>query len=119
MSGSERERTTGAVALRYAPGEMPVPRVVAKARGEGAERILALAREHGVPVREDHDLLELLALCELGEEIPEELYQVVAELVHCLWRLNEDLALRAPRGAESNAPRRARSAESNAPRGAA
>jgi flagellar biosynthesis protein len=93
MSAAEPQPALGAVALRYAPGETAAPRVVAKARGEGAERILALAREHGVPVR---DLLELLALCELGEEIPEELYQVVAELVHCLWRLNEDLALRAP-----------------------
>jgi flagellar biosynthesis protein len=96
MSAAEPQPALGAVALRYAPGETAAPRVVAKARGEGAERILALAREHGVPVREDRDLLELLALCELGEEIPEELYQVVAELVHCLWRLNEDLALRAP-----------------------
>lgn len=115
MSQPQREpTTTGAVALRYAPNEMPVPRVVAKARGEGAERILALAREHGVPVREDRDLLELLALCELGDEIPEELYQVVAELVHCLWRLNEDLALRAPVCASGLG-----SLESNASRGAA
>jgi flagellar biosynthesis protein len=77
-----------AVALRYERAEMPAPRVTAKGSGELAQRILALARAHDVPVREDPDLLELLAACDLGQEIPSELYRVVAELLAFLQRLN-------------------------------
>jgi len=81
-----------AVALRYDPAARPAPDVVAKGKGETAERILALAREHGIPVREDQDLLALLAACEVGEEIPLELYTVVAELLAYLYRVNGELA---------------------------
>ena len=77
-----------AVALRYERAEMPAPRVTAKGSGELAQRILALARAHDVPVREDPDLLELLAACDLGQELPSELYHVVAELLAFLQRLN-------------------------------
>lgn len=77
-----------AVALRYERADMPAPRVTAKGTGELARRILALAEEHDVPVRTDPDLLELLAACDLGQEIPSELYQAVAELLAFLYRLN-------------------------------
>lgn len=80
-----------AVALRYDEGDGAAPRVVARGRGEIAERILAAAAEHDVPVRQDADLLELLAVCDLDEEIPSELYGAVAELLAYLWRLNEEL----------------------------
>ena len=46
----------------------------------------------GPPVREDADLLELLAVCDLGDEIPPELYSAVAELLSYLFRLNASLA---------------------------
>lgn len=84
-SSTPRQR---AVALRYERADMPAPRVAAKGSGELARRILALAHEHDVPVRADPDLLELLAACELGAEIPEELYHAVAELLAFLYRLN-------------------------------
>lgn len=77
-----------AVALRYDRADMPAPRVTAKGGGELAGRILELARAHDVPVRSDPDLLELLAACDLGEEIPSELYHAVAELLAFLYRLN-------------------------------
>jgi flagellar biosynthesis protein len=80
-----------AVALRYEPGSEHAPRVVAKGDGRLAERILAFAREHGVAVREDRDLLELLA-CDVGEEIPVELYDAVARILTCLYTLNRKLA---------------------------
>jgi flagellar biosynthesis protein len=79
------------VALRYARGGDAAPRVTAKGRGELAERMLALAREHGVPVREDPDLVALLAACELGDEIPADLYAAVAGLLTYLYRLNGEL----------------------------
>jgi len=88
MNPHGRGNRPRAVALRYERVEMPAPRVTAKGSGELAQRILALAHAHDVPVREDPDLVELLAACDLGEEIPSELYHAVAELLAFLQRLN-------------------------------
>lgn len=89
---AKKDAPRHAVALRYDPAARPAPEVVAKGKGGTAERILALAREHGIPVREDADLLQLLAACEVGEEIPLDLYTVVAELLAYLYRVNGELA---------------------------
>ena len=70
-----------AVALQYDKSAVPVPRVVAKGRGESGEAILALAREHGVPIEENAPLAEALAQVELGDDIPEALYRAVAEVL--------------------------------------
>lgn len=80
-----------ALALRYDPAGDPgsAPRVVAAGRGEAAESILALAAEHGIPVRHDRELLELLAQVDLGREIPLELYAAVAEVLAFLLRVDE------------------------------
>ena len=86
-------RATGrplAVALRYERRETDAPRVTAKGAGELAQRILELARANDVPVREDPDLLELLSACDVGAEIPQELYHAVAELLAFLHRLNAE-----------------------------
>ena len=89
--GKGEPRPPLAVALRYEPNRRPAPDLVAKGRGELAERILEVAHEHDVPVREDADLLQLLALCDVGEEIPIELYAAVAELLAYLYRVNGEL----------------------------
>ena len=68
-----------AVALQW-NGE-GAPRVTAKGREEVAERILALAREHDVPIKEDRELTAVLAHVELGDAIPEELYLAVAQVI--------------------------------------
>lgn len=83
------------VALRHDPERRGAPDLVAKGSGEIADRILALAKEHDVPVREDRDMLQLLALCDVGDEIPVELYTAVAELLAYLYRLNTELDPRA------------------------
>jgi flagellar biosynthesis protein len=80
------------VALRYSPDSSAAPEVTARGSGEVAKKILALAREHDIPIREDEDLLELLAGVSLGDEIPVELYQVVAELLTYLYRLNDSMS---------------------------
>lgn len=85
MSG-ERE-IKQAVALRYDAENERAPRVVASGTGSAAEAILCAAEEHGIPVEEDEALLGLLAGCEIGEEIPPELYEAVAELLNWLYRL--------------------------------
>lgn len=57
------------------------PRVTAKGRGEIAARILETAREHDIPVEENMILAEALSAVELDDQIPEPLYQAVAQVI--------------------------------------
>jgi len=82
------ERRPAAVALRYRRGDDPAPRVTASGTGPAAERILEIAREHGLPLREDPDLVEALALLDLNAMIPAELYEVIAEVLAWAYRAN-------------------------------
>ncbi|MBA1149103.1 EscU/YscU/HrcU family type III secretion system export apparatus switch protein [Ectothiorhodospiraceae bacterium WFHF3C12] len=68
-----------AVALAYS-GE-GAPRVTAKGAEALAEQIIAVAEENDIPLRADRQLVQVLAQVELGEEIPEPLYRVVAEVI--------------------------------------
>ncbi len=68
-----------AVALEYDGAGAPT--VSASGAGELAEAIVALARDSDVPVDEDATLARLLSDLEVGEEIPEQLYRVVAEVL--------------------------------------
>lgn len=70
-----------AVALKYTPGESEAPIVVAKGQGKLADSILERAKEHGVPVQEDAALVEILSKLDLDQQIPAELYQLVAEVL--------------------------------------
>jgi len=76
---SNRHVPTTAIALHY-DGEH-TPEVSAKGRRKLAEEILALAKEHGVPIHQDPDLVQFLAQLEVGEQIPRELYIAVAEVI--------------------------------------
>ena len=90
-----------AVALGYEPGVDAAPVVLAKGRGRVAEKILDAARESGIPVRSDRDLVECLARIDLGGLIPPELYIVVAEVLAFIYRMNREhggLPEEAPRG---------------------
>jgi len=84
-----------AVAMRYQAGEAHAPRVVAKGQGEVAERIIALAKAHGLHVHEDPDLVALLGALELDTDIPPELYRAVAEVLAFVYRLDKRLGERA------------------------
>jgi len=77
-----------AIALKYKPGDDRAPRVTAKGTGRLAERIIEMARKHGIPVKDDPDLVEVLSRLDLHDEIPPELYVVVAELLAFIYRLN-------------------------------
>ena len=79
-----------AVALRYDAAKEHAPRVVASGSGLIAERILEIAREQGVAVHEDADLVQTLAALDLGMEIPEPLYRAVAEVLAFVYRLNRN-----------------------------
>ncbi|GIX46293.1 MAG: flagellar biosynthetic protein FlhB [Candidatus Tectimicrobiota bacterium] len=81
-------RRKTAVALRYDAAKDAAPRVTAKGHGLLADKILALAREKGVPIREDADLVQALAQLDLQQEIPPSLYRAVAEILAFVYRLN-------------------------------
>jgi flagellar biosynthesis protein len=68
-----------AVALTY--DGKKAPRVTAKGRGETAEKIIALAKEHNVPLHTDVALVKVLSKISLGDEIPRELYLAIAQVI--------------------------------------
>jgi flagellar biosynthesis protein len=79
-------RNTLAVALHY--DRKGAPRVVAKGRGTVGEKIVEIAREHGVAIEENEVLAGALSNVELGDEIPAELYKAVAEVLIFVMRLS-------------------------------
>jgi flagellar biosynthesis protein len=80
--------TLRAAALRYERPTDRAPRVVARGEGHLAERILAAAREHGIPIHEDRELVQVLSKLDVDAEIPLEVYQAVAEVLAFLYRTN-------------------------------
>jgi flagellar biosynthesis protein FlhB len=70
-----------ASALRYREDEDEAPRVVAQGKGELARRIVEAARAYGVPCVRDVPVAHALAELETGDEIPEVLYEAVAEIL--------------------------------------
>jgi len=68
-----------AVALEYDGENSPV--VSARGIGPVADQIIKIAHEHGVPLQEDGELVEILANLNLGDEIPENLYRAIAEVI--------------------------------------
>lgn len=77
-----------AVAVRYDPEKETAPRVIAKGKGQIAEKIMELAREHGIPIYQDRDLVEMLAAVELFDEVPPHLYAAVAEVLVWVYKVN-------------------------------
>jgi flagellar biosynthesis protein len=77
-----------AVAVLYDKTRSDAPQVIASGKGKVAEKILETARASGVYIKEDPDLLELLAKVPVGDIIPIELYQAMAEVLAFVYRLN-------------------------------
>jgi flagellar biosynthesis protein len=69
-----------AVVLEYDPSR-GVPQVVAQGKGHVAERIIEIAEEHKVPIHENPELALMLNMLNIGDEIPPELYNVVAQIL--------------------------------------
>ena len=87
MKGKDRQKK--AVALKYQQELDHAPKVVAKGMGKTAERIIEIAREHNIFIQDDPDLIEVLSQLDLNEEIPPDLYVVVAELLAFVYSLNK------------------------------
>jgi flagellar biosynthesis protein len=75
----EKENKT-AVALAYEPGDA-APKILATGKGELAQRIIDTATENKVPIHRDDKLAETLSKLQIGNTIPPELYDVIAEIL--------------------------------------
>ena len=83
------EKKQKAVALKYDIGEDDAPKVIAKGKGSVADNIIKKAEESNVEIYEDEKLVESLFGLEINEEIPEELYQAVAEIIFYIYSADE------------------------------
>jgi len=80
-----------AIALGYDPKSPDAPKVLATGLGEIAKKILDIARENDVHIHKDENLAQLLAQIPVGSEIPEEAYQLIAELLSFLYQTDKDM----------------------------
>jgi flagellar biosynthesis protein len=83
----KKEQPDKAAALKYDRYKDHAPRLVAKGRGKIAEKIIKVAKINGVPIKEDKELIEVLSALDLYQEIPEELYRAVAEVLAFIYSL--------------------------------
>jgi flagellar biosynthesis protein len=82
----EDKSSKTAVALKF--DGVSAPTVTAKGTGLTGETIIKLAKEHGIPLYENGDLAKTLALIPLGDEIPIEVYTVVAEILAYIYYID-------------------------------
>ncbi len=80
-----------AAALKYEKFKNNAPKIVAKGKGYIAEKIIEIAKENNIPIKEDPDLIEMLYKLDIYEEIPEELYKVVAEIFAYIYKISGDM----------------------------
>lgn len=78
-----------AVAMKYDPLTSSAPKLLAKGQGELADKILEKAKENGVPIQEDQSLVEVLSKLDIDQEIPPELFSVVAEILSFVYRADQ------------------------------
>ncbi|HPJ95709.1 MAG TPA: EscU/YscU/HrcU family type III secretion system export apparatus switch protein [Syntrophales bacterium] len=87
--GPKHKRTVAA-AIRYDPEKDAAPRVTAKGKGYVADKIIELAKKHGIPVKNDPGLVEILSRLDIDEQIPVEVYRAVAEILAFVYSLNSN-----------------------------
>ena len=93
MTDNQDKKTlTRAAALTYDKGSDVAPKLSAKGKGPIAERILEVAKEHNIPIHQDADLVEILDTVEIDQEIPLEVYTVVAEIFSYIYKANQKRA---------------------------
>ena len=95
MNDIEKKQNRSAVSLKYDSRVNKSPLVTAKGKGLIADKIIALAKKNNIPIKEDPDLVQLLSQVDLNREIPASLYQVVAELLSFVYKLNNEYPSKA------------------------
>jgi flagellar biosynthesis protein len=86
-----------AAALNYSREKQGLPTLVAKGEGDAAEQILKVARANGVPIHEDPMLVDALSRLNLNDEIPAQLFAVVASVIGFIYRLQAEQEARSYR----------------------
>jgi flagellar biosynthesis protein len=81
--------TSLAAAIKYDSERDSAPKIAARGRGTIAEKIIEIAEQNGIPIKNDPDLVQILSKLEVGAEIPVELYRAVAEILAFVYSLNE------------------------------
>ena len=92
MRRKRNKHLKSAVALKYQSETDLVPKVTAKGEGLVAERIIELARENQVVIKEDPDLVEILSQVDINKEIPPSVYKVVAELLGLCLQIEQQIS---------------------------
>ena len=80
-----------AIAIKYDSETDNAPVITAIGVGQKAEKIKELASEHGIPMYEDQNLVQALKCMDIGEEIPTELYAVMAEILAWVYKLEKEI----------------------------
>lgn len=80
MKEASENKDKTAVAIAYEPGEK-APKILATGKGQVAEKIIETAKENQVPTYKDNKLASTLSKLKIGDMIPPELYEVVAEIL--------------------------------------
>ena len=89
MDQKERKKSISkAVALKYIPDRDRAPKVTARGSGILAQKIIELAQKHGVPIKEDPALVQILAQLDFYQEIPPSTYLVVADILAFIYSMN-------------------------------
>ncbi len=76
-----------AVALKYDKEKNQAPIVAAKGEGKTAQKIIQIAKENGITLKKDEDLVELLSKVELNKEVPPQMYKAIAEVFSFIYTL--------------------------------
>jgi flagellar biosynthesis protein len=80
-----------AIAINYDKEKDVAPKIVAKGKGVVADKIIELAKQNNIPLYEDPDLIEVLSKLDLGQEIPPELYKLIAEVLIYIYKSNNKI----------------------------
>lgn len=80
-----------AVALTYDQNKSDAPIIAAKGKGIVADEIIKRAKENDIPIQEDPSLVEVLSKLQINEQIPENLYQAVAEIFAFIYRTDQSM----------------------------
>lgn len=85
----DKKQMKKAVAIK-SNKDMEVPKVIAKGKGYVAENIIEIAKKENIKIHKDNNVVDGLIDVEIGEEIPYELYEAVAEIIYFVYLIDEE-----------------------------
>ena len=86
----EKKFIQKATALKYDDSKNNAPTAIAQGKGITANNIIRIAKENGIPIKKDEDLVNMLSQIELNQEIPVELYKAVAEIFSFVYDISNE-----------------------------